>query len=218
MVSRAVLTDDWRGVVVETQKGPWLAATSDALAPDPDGLIARGVDKGGPPREYAAIKLVKVTIRWGGKGMAQVVNPVVLRHPEGAPVAVLPLSGVSALDSQTESGVTAIPLSSNDVDSHGVPDEGDEFDVLTLLRAEDGSYWPVVRRAFRASPSDIDFLGHRGAIALDVDLCASDAGLPVVSRTRGVSGFDGLVQPVSSGVAVLLPRDLIAETIASAAT
>ncbi len=36
MVSRAYLTDEWRGIVVEDADGAlWLAATLDALAPAP---------------------------------------------------------------------------------------------------------------------------------------------------------------------------------------
>ncbi len=223
MVSRAYLTDSWRGVIVTVDDGdPWLAATLDAFGPDTGGLLARGHAEGGPPPDHARAALVKVSIAWGdvaGRavpgGERHVSNPKIVKHPGGASIAVLPLGKVRGFGAgeRDESGLAAYPLTLNDTSPLSVDDE---FDVLTLFRPDDGPYWPVTRRVRRISEIGNGFLGQPDAAGLDLRLEPSDSGSPAMSCGGPPPVFRGLVRSVGPEIAMLLPSRLIVETIAHA--
>jgi len=221
MVSRAYLTDPWRAVVVRARDGsPWLASTLDALGPDTDGLVVRGVARGGPPPEYASVTLVKVSIGWGdvvglpgSHGEVHITNPQVVKHPGGASIGVLPLAKVTGFGNSDDGGSGPVPvdLAHRDGDlRRGCDDE--MFDVVTFFRRDARPYWPITRRVRRASERGLDFLGQPGAVAIDLRLDHADAGSPAISVT-GPPAFCGLVRPVGPELAMFLPSSLIAETI-----
>ncbi len=223
MVSRAYLTDEWRGIVVEDADGAlWLAATLDALAPDPEPLLARGEEEGGLPREYARASLYKVSIGWGAGGgedadggEIDVTNPVVHMHPGGASVGLISLAKQSVLADRVAAGNGPQPLELHDNDRGAKHDRSENIEVATLFAADDGTYWPVRRQAWLASAPGSDFLGQP-AVAIDVALQPHDAGSPVYSIDEPTPAFVGLARPVGANVSMLLPAGLIAETLADA--
>ncbi|MEN8233485.1 MAG: hypothetical protein ABFR89_01000 [Actinomycetota bacterium] len=219
MVSRAYLTDSWRAVLVTTGDGDlWLAATLDALGPDAEQLLARGEENGGPPAKYAAAALVKVSVSWGdvagrpaSGGEAHVANPRVVKHPGGASIGVVSLAKARDLAQAIQEGTGPVPLTLGPAKTH----DDAKFDVTTLFPADDGRFWPVTRKARRASDPTGDFLDQPGAVALDLRLDAHDAGSPAFSGDEASPAFRGLVRPVGADLAMLLPSRLIRETIAS---
>lgn len=225
MVSRAYLNDSWRAIVVSAGGGdPWLAATLDAFGPDTNALFVRGQAEGGPPPEHAGATLVKVSVFWGdvaGRpgpgGESHIINPKIVRHPEGASIAVLPLAKVRGFGSgdQDEASPAPIPFPLDDPDPLAIADD-DTFDVLTLFRPDEGVYWPTTRRVRRTSDPGIDFLDQPGAIGLDLKLEPSDAGSPALACAGSPPALRGLVRPVGPELSMLLPSRLIAETIAHA--
>ncbi|MEN8113379.1 MAG: hypothetical protein ABFS21_03235 [Actinomycetota bacterium] len=220
MVSRAYLTDSWRAVLVNTVDGGlWLAATLDALGPDTEQLLARGEANGGPPANHAAAALVKISVSWGDAagrsvsgGEAHVANPKVVRHPGGAAIGVVSLAKARDLNQEILAGTGPMPITLEQAS----PCDDAEFDVVTLHPADDGRFWPVTRKARRASDPAVDFLDQPGAVALDLRLDAHDAGSPAFSGGGSSPVFRGLVRPVGESLAMLLPSRLIRETIASA--
>jgi hypothetical protein len=219
MVSRAYLTDSWRGVVaVDGDDDHWLACTLDALAPDQEGLLIRGERESGLPRQYAKATLTKIVIGWMGTDgphdapiEVTIANPRVMRHPGGALIGAVPLGRNKEFVRHVEAG-TAPPI-------HALTDPDtapDCFEVETLLDVGDGAYWPVSRLAWRSPISGSDFLGQQGASALDVALATEDAGSPAFGRGDSGGVLHGLVRPVGTHVAMLLPTRLIAETVAHA--
>ncbi len=219
MVSRAYLTDSWRGIVVlAPDRGHWLVCTLDALSPDEEGLLIRGEAEGGLPHAYAQATLTKIVVAWmGGGGPADepiqttLANPRVVQHPEGASIGVVSLDRNREFVQHIEAGTgpSLHALGGTDSDPGG-------FDIETLLDAGDGSYWPVSRLAWPSSVSGRDFLGQPGALALDVALAGEDAGSPAFGRGESGRVLRGVVRPVGTRVAMLLPTHLIAETVAHA--
>jgi hypothetical protein len=229
MVSRSYLTDSFRAVVVDPGDGSlWLVATLDALAPDLDGLRQRSEASGGPSTEYpSTASLVKVSVAWGddsgrigAAGEVDIANPRVVKHPGGASIGVVPLARARALARAMEDGRGPVPLQLSGADSPpGWPGEVDatyeELGVLTLFQSDDGSHWPVTRRALLASDPAGDFAGEPGAIALDLALEPHESGSPAFSLGDS-SDFHGLVRPVAPNLSMLLPPSAILETIAHA--
>lgn len=229
MVSRAYLTDSFRAIVVEAGDGSlWLVATLDALAPDLDGLRVRSEASGGPSTEYpSTASLVKVAVAWGDDsgrigpaGEVDIANPRVVQHPGGASLGVVPLAKARALANAMEEGTGPVPLELGNADSPpdwpGVVDATyEELGVLTLFHSEDGSHWPVTRRALLASGPAGDFAGAPGAIALDLALESLESGSPAFSLGDSAA-FRGLVRPLAPNLSMLLPPRLILETIAHA--
>lgn len=227
MVSRAYLTDAWRAVVVVDELGGfWIAATLDALVPDRVSLFARSEQEGGPPARYARIALVKLTVLWsdvnGGEGEGSemhIANPVVVQHPDGGPVAVVPLTATSAVARAVRAGTGPNPILMTDITSvsESCPRFDDEVYVETVFRADDGSEWLLSRRSRIASNRDGGFLGEPGGVALDLALEPRDTGSPAFS-VEGSGAFRGLVRPVGDTVSMLVSSHLIAETIAHTRT
>jgi hypothetical protein len=224
MVTRAYLKDSWRAVIVRGDDGmTWLASTLDALAPDEEALIQRGEEAGGPPARYATPSLVKISIAWGGlpgrptpPGEAHVTNPRVVRHPGGASIALVSLSKAGGLIRAMDEGLGPVPIDVGIGEGSSVDDAAVAGAVVaaTLFDDGDGRHWPVRRTARIATETGVDFLGQSGAFALDLELQESDAGTPVFSSSGTAGAFVGLTQRVGPGLAILLPRRLIAETVA----
>ncbi len=219
MVSRAYLADSWRGIVVAAPEGThWLACTFDALAPDEDGLLTRGEAESGLPRAYARATLTKIVVGWFGSGgptdepiEITIANPAVFQHPEGAPIGVVALNRSRDFAQHLEAGTGPWLHALTDTDS-----APERFNVETLLDTGDGSSWPVNRAAWPSPVSGGDFLGQSGAMALDVALRDEDAGSPAFGSGDAGRVLMGVVRPVGSNVAMLLPARLIAETVAHA--
>ena len=219
MVSRAYLTDEWRGIVVaDSDNGRWLVCTFDALAPDPEGLLVRGEEESGLPREYAKATLTKVVMSWMGAGGSSdepfeitITNPRVAVHPDGASIGVVSLDRSRDFAEHVDAGTgpRCHDLAWTDA---AVGD----FEIETLLDAGDDSFWPVRRRAWLASISGTGFLGAAGAVALDIALDERDAGSPAFAFGMPDSLLRGIVRPVGANVAMLLPARLIEETVTHA--
>lgn len=219
MVSRAYLADSWRGIVVAAPDGSrWLVCTLDALAPDEEALLIRGEEESGLPRAYAKATLTKIVIGWFGSGgptdepiEITVANPSVVQHPEGAPIGVVALDRSRDFTQHLEAGTGPWLYVLTDTDS-----APERFDVETLFDTGDGSSWPVNRVAWPSPVSGGDFLGQPGVMALDVALTDEDAGSPAFGSGDAGRVLMGVVRPVGSNVAMLLPTHLIAETVAHA--
>lgn len=218
MVSRAYLTDEWRGIVVgDSDGGHWLVCTLDALAPDSEGLLLRGEAESGLPREYAKATLTKIVISWMGFGGPNdelfeitITNPRVFVHPDGASIGAVSLARGSGFPEYADAGT-----SPRCYDLTGADNAVGDVEIETLLDADD-SVWPVRRRAWLSSVSGSGFLGQTGAVALDVALDDRDAGSPVFGFSGPDTSLRGVVRPVGAHVAMLLPTHLIAETVAHA--
>ncbi len=227
MVSRAFLTDAWRAVIVDGESdGLWLVATLDALAPDRAKLLTRSEQEGGPPAQYGRVALVRLTVSWGetdgdgaGRHEVHIANPVVVKHPDGGPIAVVPLSATSALARAVHSATGPRPISMEDLTTVPEPRPrfDDEVDVQTMFRGGDGSYWLLSRRSRTASDRDGGFLGEANAVAIDLALDRCEAGSPAFS-VDGANVFRGLVRPLSDTISMLVSPCLITETIAHACT
>lgn len=219
MVSRAYLADSWRGIVaVDADGGHWLVCTLDALAPEAEGLLIRGEEESGLPRDYAKVTLTKVVVAWNSTGgpaaepiEVTIANPRAVHHPDGASIGVVALDRSREFTQYLEAGTGPWLHILTDTDS--VPDR---FDVETLFDTGDGSSWPVNRVAWPSPVSGGDFLGQSGVMALDVALTDEDAGSPAFGSGDAGRVLMGVVRPVGSNVAMLLPTHLIAETVAHA--
>lgn len=218
MASRAYLADSWRGIVVDADGAPWLVCTGEALAPDEEGLLIRGEAESGLPRAYAKATLTKIVVAWMGSGgpadepiEITIANPRVVHHPSGASIGVVSLdrNGEFAQHLEAGTGPSLHALTNADV-------APDAYDVETLIDTGDGSYWPVSRPAWPSAISGSDFLGQTGTTALDIALADEDAGCPAFGRGDSERLLLGMVRPVGTNVAMLLPTHLIAETVAHA--
>ena len=222
MVSRAFLRDSWLGVVVEAVDGSlWLASTFDALAPDPQDLIVRGAANGGPPVEYGSPRLTSVTLSWGGlpppheaRGEAEVANPVVIKHPAGASVAVIRLAKARALAEAIAAGDGPTPLRLAD----GFAEIGTarSVAVLSLLEDSSASLWPVLRPVHVVSDAGGGFFGEPGGVALGIRIEESDSGAPAFAADESGHRFCGILRPLAPGLSLLVTAQAIAETIAQA--
>lgn len=215
MVSRAYLADSWLGVVVKgADESLWLASTLDALAPDANGLAARGAANGGPPVEHSSPRLVKVTMSWGDMagrsepgGEADIANPNVVVHPGGSSVGVIALRQVRALSAAIAAGTGPIPIPVGD----GVHDEN-TVTVLTPVSGPDGSLWPVARPARVVSDRSGGFFDEAGALAIDLQIEESHSGAPAFVG----DSLCGVVRPIAPDLSLLISTEIIAETIAHA--
>ena len=219
MVSRAYLTDEWRGIVVRgSDGGHWLVCTLDALAPNSEGLLVRGEEESGLPREYAKATLTKIVMSWMGAGGPNdeqieftITNPRVSVHPDGASIGVVSLDPNSVFAGHMDAGTGPRCY------EVAVADEAvGEFEIEMLVVAGDDSFWPVRRRAWASLISGTGFLGEAGAVALDVAIDDRDAGSPAFEFGRSDSMLQGIVRPVGANVAMLLPARLIEETVTHA--
>lgn len=228
-MSRAYLTDSWRGVVViDADGGHWLATTLDALAPDEEAMVLRGEAEGGPPRAYGSVSLVKILMSWGTSSgetdqpvEIAIANPRVIRHPGGASIGMVPLERNRDFAEQVRRGSGPVCHSIAGIDStvgYLAQLEIDRVDVETLLCSDDGSCWPVRRRAWFSSMSGTGFLGQPGATALDLSVERTESGSPAFSYGESPPPFLGIVRPAGAHVAMLLSSRLIAETVAHAKT
>lgn len=216
MVSRAFLRDSWLGVLIEATDGShWLAATHDALVPEPEGLIVRGAANGGPPVEHGSPRLVNVRLAWGSiaggevsGGEAEVANPVVVKHPGGVSVAVIRLAKARPLLEAVVAGTGPTPFRLSD--GFGTVGPTRTVDVLTLLEDDTQLHWPVVCQADVVSEDG--FFGEPGAVALRLEVQESESGAPAFVESR----LCGLVRPLAPGLSLLVPAEAIAETIAHA--
>ncbi len=218
MVSRAFLRDSFLGMVVEAADGTlWLAATGDALAPDPEGLIIRGADNGGPPVEYGSARLATIWLSWGSvagstipAGEVEVANPVVVEHPGGISAAVVRLAKARPLLEAIDAGTGPAPIRL--VDGVGEVDATRTVDVLSLVQDGAQLNWPVSRTA--GVVSDGGFFGIPGAVALDLEVEGTEAGAPVFVGPEHRLG--GMVRPLTRGLSCVVPASAIVETIVHA--
>lgn len=196
MVSRAYLSDNCVGVVVDTsERGYFLVSSAAVLAPDLDELRRRGFEKGGIPVEHGNPRLVKITLRWGDNSV-DLNNPEVLVGPNGA--AAVSLAIPASLGERIRSGDGQRPVVLLDDGELALGDE-----VVVPVATELG---PLLRWA-RVS-SDSGFAG--AGVALNLGLAADLAGSAVFTLEEGESRFRGLAQPWSETASILLPASAVA--------
>lgn len=225
MVSRAYLSDPALGVVVDGgSQGLWLAATLDALVPDPDELRRRAAESGGPPVEYGSPRLVKVTVSWGGVPVptepddeVSLANPQLAMHPGGARVAAISLDKPASFAAKVADGTGPKPLSVQTMvaKARDVGRALGEPVAVVVPVASGGSLWPMIRWARVSSDPDGGFAEEPGSVALDISLDVEHSGSPAYCFDNGKPRFCGLVSPLTADVSVLVKAVAIAETIGS---
>ena len=202
MVSRAYLTDDCVGVVVDAgERGLWLVSSLPALAPAPDGLRERAADKGGIPVEHGTPRLAKVTLRWADASV-DLANPTVVGS---GGVGVVSLAVPASFGKQVRSGEGPRPV---DLSATTAPGLGERVAIPVLSGAGAVVLWSRVA-------SDNGYDGHSDGVALDTAIPAELAGSPAFVLSGPTPSFCGLVQPVDALSSVLRPPNALLAAISA---
>lgn len=229
-VNRAHLVDQRAGVVVSDDVGGWwLASTLDVLAPPPEVLKGRSVERGGPPADRSKVALTKVSVvwpHWGGtneRPVVELMNPKVVAHPGGGNIGIITLARARGLHSGQGDESETPMIGWDDLGNLGGRDGGSDRDppseefapvrVCCPQNVHDGSVWATTRSAHLASDHTGGFSGAPGLVALDLRLDESEAGSAVFSARGPSPRFLGLAQPLSPVLSVLVRAELIAETV-----
>ncbi len=205
MVSRAYLTDDCVGVVVDAgESGLWLVSSLPALAPAPDGLRVRAAEKGGIPVDAGEPRLVKLTLGWGGSSV-ELKNPTVVGS-DG--VGVVSLAVPASFGERIRAGEGPRPVQLDGQTGSSLC-LGAGLGIVVPT-----SEWAMVRWARVAS--DLGFGGQEGVVAIDAGIESGQAGAPVFVFGGEEPTFCGLAQSIGDRTSVLLPPDSILGAIAQA--